>query len=810
MIADLARDVRFAARSLARSPGFVTAAVLSLGLAIGAGISGFAVLDAVRFRALPFPNADRLYLISEAPAGGCPSLCDVANTTFAIIKDHQPKSIDALTAFYSGVKSLGTGETQVDVPNTLINRSALEMFGVKPELGRNFTEDEDKLGGPRLLLIGHDLWMSYFSGDSSVIGKVVTLSDESYTIIGVMPKGFVFETRSVGWLAASQYFDPRTGTSVRSSAVLARLAPGATPQDLIGELRTLEAAANELRPPNQKTTFSVAPFRTRFVDATRSQDLIFAGIVVAILLIACANVAGLVLVRAIRQLRELAIRGALGAGRGALARHLILQNALLALAGLGLGFVVAAVTVGALRASAPLPALRVPGMEYRLDARAIGFAVLLSALVTLALSLAPFRLLARTNLQRILREGSLSTTSSRGGNRTQQILVIVQTACAVALLVGTGLMIRTALRFRGIPVGYDAERVAYVTPIPAHAGRVKSWYLPLSEHLLTDYAAMPGVEFAAVRAQVPLGVPKAGEPVTVILDDGTTLTPEVHPRFAYGVSPDYFSVMGVAVTGGRAFQASDDENAGKVAIVNEWAARRWWPKGTAVGRTFSVDTAPGARAVLTVVGVVRDNLATAGNVLLAKPGPEVYRPYRQANFWISTYFARTKGQPARLVEPMQKDVMRRVPNGKPTGGVLAEQVEAQVASVESNVARLAGFGVIGLLLAITGLYGVLSYLVQQRTQEMGIRAVLGAQRRDIVSLVMGNAVRLTLIGVLLGFGLAAVATRFMQSVLFGTPGADVGVYGAVAVLLAVVALAAGYFPARRAASVDPAVALRGG
>jgi putative ABC transport system permease protein len=297
----------------------------------------------------------------------------------------------------------------------------------------------------------------------------------------------------------------------------------------------------------------------------------------------------------------------------------------------------------------------------------------------------------------------------------------------------------------------------------------------------------------------------------VTLDDGTNVGRELQPSGAFGVSPDYFATLGIAVTAGRPFTLIEDEKAAPVAIINEWAAKRWWPKGSAVGRTFTIDTAAGKRATLTVVGVVKDNLAAGGNLLLAKPGPEVFRPYKQSFFWVSTYYTRSGAPTARLIDEMSNATMRVIPpNGRPGSGRLSAQVDAQVARVRGNVYQLAGFAVIGLLLSVTGLYGVLSYLVQQRTQEIGIRGVLGAQQSQIVAMVLRSALKLAAIGIVLGLVTAALTVRFIQSLLFGTPSADPVVYASVAAVFALVALAAGYLPARRAAQVDPAIALRAG
>jgi putative ABC transport system permease protein len=812
-------DVIAAARSLRRSPGFTIAAVLSLALSIGAGVIGFGVIDAVRFRALPFPNAERLVLISETPKSGCPITCPVDYKTLALLREHRFQSIDALAAFVEGPKAFGSRGDQFDVTAGILSKAMFGMLGVRPEIGRIFTDDEDRLGAEPVMLISHDLWATYFGSDSSVLGKSYRLSEEPFTVIGVMPPNFNFETKSQVWLAASRYLDPRTGTSLRATNVLARLVPGATIQQLAGELSTLQAAANQDRTEKTKTAFTVAPLRDRYVAATRSYDLIFALVVVAILLIGCANVASLVLVRATRRSRELAIRSALGAGRRTLLRFVVVENALLCLPGLIFGLLIAWWSLSALRSLASLQATHVFGMEYRLDGRVLVFAVLLTVLTVLALSIAPARLLMPKDLQRALREGG-TATGTRVGNRTHQAFVITQTACSVALLIATGLMARTIARVTGITLGYDAEHAVSLTVVPVHSARRKEVYLPITDRVLSEISAMRGVDAAAVRMQAPFAAVRPLAPGAIVvardvddaamtLDNGQPVDLALQPRSAFGVSVDYFTALGIPLIAGRTFTASENESSAPVAVINEWAARHWWPKENAVGHTFSIDTAPGARAAVTVVGVVRDNLATEGSVLLAKQGPQVYRPFKQSSFWIATYFIRSRAPAPALITAVQRAVMRLVPaNGQARGRPLSQQIEAQIQTVRTNATQIGGLAVVGLLLAVTGLYGVLSYVVQQRTQEIGIRAVLGADRTRLLAMVLGQGTRLALAGIAVGVLTAALSMRLLKGILYGTATNDIVVYAIVCGLALFVAFLASYLPARRASRIDPAIALR--
>jgi len=459
-------------------------------------------------------------------------------------------------------------------------------------------------------------------------------------------------------------------------------------------------------------------------------------------------------------------------------------------------------------------------MDYRLDARVVTFAVALATLTALLLSIAPARLLVTADLQRTLRESSLAAAGTRGGNRTHQLFVITQTACAVALLTATGLMVRTIARISGISLGYDAAHVVSMSVAPVHSGRRKEVYLPITERVLGDIAAIPGVDASAVRMQVPFAASRPLAPGVIVvardmddasmtLDNGRIIEPSMQPRTSFGVSADYFRVMAIPLAAGRPFTAADNESSPPVAVINERAAQRWWPKESAVGRTFSIDTAPGARAVVTVVGVVRDNMAGENSVLLARNGPEVFRPFRQASFWVATYYVRTRANSPALVDQVQKAVMRVVPaNGQARGGLLSAQVDAQIQTVRTNATEIGAFAIMGLLLAVTGLYGVLSYVVQQRTQEIGIRAALGADRPRLLTMVLSHATLLSLVGIAVGVLVAALSMRLLKGLLYGTPTNDLVVYVSVCGLAFIVALAASYIPARRASRVDPAIALR--
>ena len=819
--------IRQAARSLARTPGFTIVAVLSLALAIGAAAAAFSVLDAVRFRALPFPNGERLVLLSELPvddvAGGgapsrsgeggrdCRAACDVSYETFdQVLRNHPFKSLDAVAAYTTGGKALVTRGEPVAVLGGVISPNVFALLDAQPLLGRPFSAEDDRLGAVPVTIVSHALWTSQLGADSAILGRVVKLSDTEYTVIGVMPPGFRFESRSQFWLPIVPVLDPSTRPSIRTVTAVGRLAPGRTLEQLRGELATLQPAAPAGRPggaPPPRMRLAAAPLRERYVASTQSHDLIFGGVVACVLLIACANLANLVLVRTLQQRHELAIRVALGSGTRT-ARHLLLQHAIVVVAGALLGVALAASSLGLLQSASALDSLRPPGMEYRLDARAIVFVVALAAAVTALLGAVPARLVTRIDAQRLLRDGGAGG-GGRWGRRVQQLFVVAQVASAVVLLAGAGLMARSVVHLSELDLGFDARRVVQASPSYPHPWRVPEKYLPVTERIHDLLAALPGVEGAAIRASIPIGA-RGETPVVTVQGAASPLPALDAPSVAFAVSPSYFDVLGVRVVRGRPFEDTDRAGGIQVAMVNEWAARRWFPGEDPVGRTVRVDTAPSLGVTLTVVGVVDDNRAAQPEVLLAEDGAELYRPWNQANSPFPSFVVRAAAAPAPLLRPVRELLVREVPDRPVGASLLADEVSDQLRGVRTNALQILAFAAAGLLLALLGVYGVLAYTVGVRTREIGIRAALGASARRLHRMVLRDALALTVSGVALGIVAAMVATPLVAGLLHGTTARDPLVLSAVAAAVTVVSLVAGWLPARRAARVDPVVALQHG
>jgi putative ABC transport system permease protein len=817
------QDVRFALRTLSRSPGLVIAAILSLAIGIGAAASAFSVIEAVRFRALPFPDGDRLVIISEVPVSPvaskvgpngaqapCLVACSVAYETWdAVLRKYPFRTLQSVAAHTSGAKALMLDGDAVNVIGTVASPSLFPLVDARPARGRLFTADDDRLGAENVTLLSDQLWKTRFGADERILGTAVQLSDTRYTVVGIMPPDFEFETESRFWLPDVPALDPSTRPSIRTVTVIGRLASGAT----IDQVRAELAPVEPLQPkgpagaPAVRLRFAVEPLRARYTEATKGNDVAFAAIVACVLLIACANFGNLLLVRAVDQRREMAVRAALGAEPARLARLVIIQHGLLVAAGSVAGLGLAQWLLSALRSVAALNTFRPAGMDYRIDLAAVLFAVGVAAIIAIAVSVLPVRIFTANAAHTALREGGTSRDAHTG--RVQRAFVAAQVGCAVLLLVAAGLELKTVRRLSDIDLGFDIGQIAVGSPSYPHTWRVKEKYVPVTHRILDAIQAMPGVSRAAIRAQLPVGSGRA--PGRLTLDGQADALPQSQtPANAVSVSPGYFKTLGIPMRQGREFSSDDREETPAVAIVNEWAASHWWPGRDAIGQRIRMDTAQASGVLLTVVGVVRDNRAAPSNPLLASTGPELYVPYEQAPSAFPTFLARASGAPAPLIRPLRSLLVQEVPN-RPVGTqVDADVIARQLGGIRATATQVLVFAAAGLLLALIGIYGVLSYAVSRRTRELGIRRALGASDGGIKALVLGEALRLAAIGIVLGGAAASAASRLFAQILYGTNPADPAVYGAIAVVVLGTTALAALVPATRAARVSPIMALREG
>lgn len=824
LMESLTQDLRVAVRSLGRTPGFLVAGVLSLALAIGTGAAAFSVIDAIRFRALPMRDAERLVLVSEVPAGRtasassaggrgrCTTACDVGYKTFAQALERHPfRSLDLVAAFTSGGKSLVVKDEPVLVIGGVVSPSLFALLGVGPELGRLFVPDDNRLGAAAVVVLSHDLWVTQLGGQRDVVGSLVKLSDTRYTVIGVMPEGFDFESGSKFWLPAVPTLDPSTRPSIRTVTVIGRLRRGSTIEQLRAELAAIEPVVDDApdgRRP-EPTRLTASPFRDRYVTSVRSNDVIFGVIVACILCIAAANLANLLLVRTLAQQREIGVRVALGAGAARLTTHLMSQIVVLVAMGTAVGLVLAKWFVKLLATAAPFQATRLTDMAYRVDFRVVVFVIVLASVLGLVLSLVPARIVLRTDVQPMLRDGGSGSVGmgAAWGKRAQQALVVAQVASATVLLIGAGLLLETTLRVARVDLGFQPAGLVQAGVSFPHAWRVPEKFVPVTRQLLFETQQLPGVRSAAVRATTPLSAAGAA-PRVIPQGRAEPLGAGLVPASAISITADYVRTIGAALVRGRTFTDRDDEHAPSVAMVNEWAARRWWPQGDAVGQIVRLESDGQAPLEMTVVGVLRDNKAARPNLLLADDGPELYRPLAQAPSASPSLFVRTDGAAAVVVRSLRQLVLRLVPDRPAFTGLVSERVDQQLAGVRATAMQIVAFAIVGLILALTGVYGVLSYAVSRRSREMGIRTALGATALRIRALVLRDALALASSGIAIGLVAARSLAYLLEGLLYGVTPNDPQVFALVAIFLLLVALMASYVPAHRAASVAPVTALR--
>ena len=815
-------DASIALRSLRANPGFTSTVVLSLALAVGASASAFSVIDAVRFRALPFADADRLVVLSEDPARGprpgiagvsaCKSACTVSFVTYQkTLSNHHFQTLDAITAHVSGVKALTVNGESEAVLGTLISDNLFPLLRATPERGRLFSVDDNRLGSAPVAILSHELWATRFGQDPDILGTAVQLSDTRYTVVGIMPPGFDFEAGSRFWLPAVPSLDPSTRPSIRTVTVIGRLSRGATIEQARAELAGVDITTGA-RPAGSsapaRLELNALPLRERYTAATQNYDLIFFGVVLCVVLIACANLTNLLLARGLDQRREFAVRAALGAEPRRLARHVVAQHTVLALAGAIVGLAFARVFLGVIRSLTVLNTFRPTGMDYRVDNHVIAFAAIVTVVAAAVMSIVPVKLVLAADGQEALRESASSAPGGERGTRAQRIFVAAQVACAVTLLISAGLTVRTVLRLSRVDLGFDATQLVQATPSLPHDWRVKEKYLPAITRIDDVLRALPGVHTTATRATIALGSARAPAEIT-LAGDATPLGRDVIPANVLAVDSGYFAALRIPMARGRAFDATDRDASTPVAIVNQWAANHWWPDRDPVGAQLRIDTLPGQSVTVTVVGVVRDNKAGRGSLLLASDGPELYRPFAQVPSAFPTFFVRVDGAVAPVLRPMRAQLGEIVLNRPVSTSILADAVKQQLEGVETTARQIFAFAAVGLLLALIGVYGVLSYSVRRRTRELGIRRALGASVANVYRLIVRDAVIVTAPGVVVGVLGALYVGRFVAPLLYGTPTHDVATFIAIVLLVLVTAVASALIPATRAARVSPLTAIRG-
>ena len=790
------QDVRYAVRTLRKSPAFTTVALLTFALGIGANTAVFSVVSGVLFRPLPYANPHRLASIWPTRA--------ISNAELEYMQSHS-KTFEAVAAFSPGwgVAMTGGGDPrQLDAAR--VSANYFQTLGVRPALGRSFANDESSPGRWDVAVISHALWTTQFGSDSSIIGRVVQMDRAPTRIIGVMPTGFeAFQAGVDAWLPLQIDRSSRFYTG-QTALAFGRLAPGATLASSEAELRTLI--------PQMRAQFSytddygkgntVVSMRDGIVGNVRQSLLVLLGAVAFVLLIAGANLGNLMLVAAIGRRRELAVRRALGASRGQVAQQLLVHSVVVAIAGGLLGVAVGVFGVRALKAILPrtLPMLGAVSVDWRV--LAVSAAVTL--FVGLVFGIAPALLATRVDP-----DGALRVSGANSGNRAgaamRQTLVVVEIALAMVLVVGAGLMTESLWRLSRVDLGFNPSGVLSFRIQPS-SGQLKA---PAEveryfEQMAQRIAALPGVSKVGAAQHLPLS--GFNWRTDVELEKNRLPATAEHPRAAWrSVLGDYFAAMSIPVLRGRTFTAADLPDAPKTVVINDAMAKHFWPGRDPIGERLVIGT--GARAeVATIVGVV-------GNVRFASPSTpaadEIYRPNSQVQLMFMHFVVKSTTDPLALI-PSIRQVIREQDATVPVAEVqvMGALFDASTATPRTIALLLLGFAGVGLVLGAVGIYGVISYAVSQRTRELGIRVALGAIEGRIVSMVVRDGLRLAAIGIVGGAVAAVFASRSLRTLVFGVETTDMSTYAAVAAVVTAVALTASYIPARRAARVDPLTALR--
>lgn len=805
IIDDLWQDLRYGFRMLGKSPGFTSIAVLTLALGIGANTAIFSVINAVLLRPLPYPEADRLVWLNERhdqiPARW------ISYPNFLDWRERN-QSFESLALIRGRQMTLtGGGEAQV-INARMVTADYFRVMRVRPLLGRDFDTEEDRFGAPRVAVLSHAYWQSQFGSDPEVVGKPITLDNESFTVIGVMPAEFQHQGPPAVWVSTEQYAEPRSGWFHRedrvAGSVIARLKPGVTLEQARIDMKSIEQQLIDAYPmQNGGNTIRAVTLQESIVGDSKQQLLLLLAAVGVVLLIACANVANLLLARAATRKKEFAIRAAMGASRPRLLRQLLIESLLLALVGGALSLLLARWSVDLLVRFAPEDLPRMAGVT--IGGRVLGFALGLSMVTGIVFGIAPAWQSTRTDLHETLKEGGRTTTDARSG-RLRSVFVVTEIALAMMLLVGAGLLIKSLARLQASDPGFNSHNVITMRLLPhqSYAGRAQ--LTEFYAQALDRISALPGVESACVLNDDLPGLEPGWQ---------NDINPEVNGEYLkikpgelinvdWGiVTEDYFKTMGIPILQGRTFTPQEGMRGGKVMLIDEQLARQFWPQGDAVGKHIKYD-GPNPHEIIGVVGDVRNY----GSESLGRI--KMYTPFGRFPLPASTLAVRaTSVDPVTLIPAVKREV-QAISLNVPVNQIatLDDRLAQHIAPRRFITWLLGLFAAVALVLAAIGIYGVMSYSVAERTHEIGVRRALGAQDSDVLRLVMRRGLVLALTGTAIGTAASVALRRVVSNLLFGVSSVDPLTFAGVAVLLVAVALLACYHPARRATSVDPMVALR--
>jgi putative ABC transport system permease protein len=801
----LVQDLRYGIRVLLKSPGVTLIALLALALGIGANTAIFSVVNAVLLRPLPYDQPEQLVVVwRTTPKRGIVQ----GSSSYLNFADYraQNSSFASLAAYNSISSALAGRETPEQIQGIRASADFFNVLGTSPLLGRTFAPDDERAGGAPGVVISYGMWQRRFGSDPSIIGRQIMLDGRSKSIIGVMPAGFQFQFVN----DPPEFWEPMTPDDELNKQrganylqVLGRLKAGVALEQAEAEMKGIAGRLEQQYPDaNAGRSVRLISAHEDMVGELRPTLLVLLGAVALVLLIACANVANLLLARAAGRGREIAVRVALGASRWRIVRQLLTESVLLSAVGGALGLLLAIWGIDLLSAVVPADIPRFT--ETNLDLTVLSFTLGATVLTGLIFGLAPALSASKLDLNEALKEGGRSATEGRARNRLRSLLIVSEVALSLVLLVGAGLLIKSFIRLRNIDPGFDARGVLTTSlSMPSIKYKEDEQITRFVEQTLAGIARIQNVE--AVGAGMPL--PFSGNAMNI------SFTVDGQPELAAGeqpisgariITPDYLRAMGIPVIRGRAFTAQDKADAPKVILINETLARKHFPGEDAIGRRLNLGLNDINGEIVGIVGDVRSSS------LSKEAGPEFYVPFEQVPFSDVSLVVRTRlDDPAQVASALRAAV-QEVDKDQPLYEVrtMNSLIANSVARQRFSMTLLALFAAFALLLACVGIFSVMSYFITQRTHEIGIRMALGAQTRDVHRMILGRGMTLTLVGIGIGLAASFALTRVMRGLLFGVTATDPLTFTGVSLLLACVALLACYIPARRAARVDPMVALR--
>ena len=813
----LIEDLKYAARLHAKALGFTLVTLCTLSLGIGASTAVFSTVNAVLLKPLPYPNPDRIVIPWRlAPKEANLSYDEIPWGVVSFQQFSTMKSFEKVAAFKSNSFNLTGTSEPLQLAGMQVSSEFFSILGAAPALGRTFTKNEDRPGSGQEAVLSYEFWQEQFRGDHGILSRSINLSGLPYTVIGVMPPGFSFPRaeempssfdfphQAKVWVplalpAAPKPYDPD------ELAVIGRLSPSSSLARAQAEMN-LYAAAIERVNPNAKGWFNsrVTTLTTQAVGDTRRPLLLILGAVGVVLLIACVNVANLLLARSLGRSSEFALRAALGAGKPRLVRQMLTESTLLSVGGGLAGLAIAEICIELLKAFGPanIPRLQ----EITLDWRVLAFAFAVSLVCGALFGLAPVLGSLRGELANPLREGGRGGGANVVSARLRKVFLVAEIALALVLVVSSGLLVRTFFQLLAVDPGFNAKRVlAFELSLPITQYKDESQLVSFYQKALKSLREVPGVESAGLVETIPLA---GAADSSMIRIPGRPISNHEQPFANYGiVSSGYFSAIGTPLLQGRAFLDSDTASSQPVVIINAAMARKYWPNQNPVGKQVAL--AAEQYPAMNIIGVVADIKHLS---LREEPSPEMFVPFTQKPFpsmQVMHVVLRSRIDALSLTNSARRAIHQLDPD-LPISKVqtLLEIVDESVASQRFSMFLLGAFGLLSLLLASIGLYGVISYSVSQRTREIGIRIALGAERSKVFAMVLSEGARLAALGLLAGLLVAFAVTRLMASALFGVQPTDVLTFAIGVPLLAAVALLACYAPAYRATRVDPVTALR--